>query len=157
MSYHYSINHQRKACPYSSLVHRLTEENNSPTGSCCKNAAACCILHTLCNFYQIESNPTVPQVVCSLWMHFNGNLILLYFIEMLPCTVSIMLWCSFFLSNLNSGEGVPYASATTSIIFLLYLLWKFLNEIFHSNSFIFYKYFDMLVIIFTTSFSTTKK
>ena len=57
------------------------------TGSCCKNAAACCMLHTLCNFYQIES---IPQFL-ELWpisMHFDGTLILLYFIEMLPCTVS---------------------------------------------------------------------
>ena len=57
------------------------------TGCCCKNVAACCMLHTLCNFYHIES---IPQFL-KFWpisMHSDGTLILLYFIEMLPCTVS---------------------------------------------------------------------
>ena len=56
------------------------------TGSCCKNVAVC-MLHMLCNFYQIES---IPQFL-ELWpisMHFDGTLILLYFIEMLPRMVS---------------------------------------------------------------------
>ena len=55
------------------------------TGCCCKNAAA--LYCTLCNFCQIES---IPQFL-KLWpisMHFDGTLILLYFIEMLPRTVS---------------------------------------------------------------------
>ena len=52
--------------------------------------AACCMLHTLYNFYQIES---IPQFL-KLWpisMHFDRTLILLYFIEMLPHMVSSSL------------------------------------------------------------------
>ena len=59
---------------------QLTEESSVP-------AAARTHLHMLCNFYQIES---IPQFL-KLWsisMHFDGMLILLYFIEMLPRTVS---------------------------------------------------------------------
>ena len=65
---------------------QLTAEESSLLVAACKNVAAC-RLHMLCNFYQIES---IPQFL-ELWpisMHFDGTLILLYFIEMLPCTVS---------------------------------------------------------------------
>ena len=56
------------------------------TGCCCKNAAALYCTHYAIYFYQIES---IPQFL-ELWpisMHFDGTLILLYFIEMLPRTV----------------------------------------------------------------------
>ena len=52
------------------------------TGSCCKNTPAC---------YVILPDRVIPQFL-KLWsisMHFNGTLILLYFIEMLPRTVSV--------------------------------------------------------------------
>ena len=59
---------------------QLTEESSVP-------AAARMCLHTLCNFYQIESIPQFLEL-WSISMHFDGTLILLYFIEMLPRTVS---------------------------------------------------------------------
>ena len=60
------------------------------TGCCCKNVAALYCTHYAIYFYQIES---IPQFL-ELWpisMHFNGTIILLYFIEMLPHTVSSSL------------------------------------------------------------------
>ena len=60
------------------------------TGYCCKNVAALYCTHYAIYFYQIES---IPQFL-ELWpisMHRDGNLILLYFIEMLPHTVSSSL------------------------------------------------------------------
>ena len=60
------------------------------TGCCCKNAAALYCTHYAIYFYQIES---IPQLL-ELWpisMHFDGTLILLYFIEMLPHMVSSSL------------------------------------------------------------------
>ena len=60
---------------------QLTEESSLA-------AAARMRLHTLCNFYQIESYHS--SLSCGpLSMQINGTLILLYFIEMLPCTVSV--------------------------------------------------------------------
>ena len=59
---------------------QLTEESSVP-------AAARMCLHMLCNFYQIESYHSSSS--CDpLSMQINGTLILLYFIEMLPRTVS---------------------------------------------------------------------
>ena len=59
---------------------QLTEESSLA-------AAARMHLHTLCNFYQIESYHSSSS--CGpLSMQINGTLILLYFIEMLPHTVS---------------------------------------------------------------------
>ena len=53
-------------------------------------AAARMCLHMLCNFYQIESyHSSLSHGPFS--MHFNGTLILLYFIEMLPHMVSSSL------------------------------------------------------------------
>ena len=56
------------------------------TGCCCKNAAA-----LYCTCYAIFLPDRVIPQFLELWpisMHFDGTLILLYFIEMLPCTVS---------------------------------------------------------------------
>ena len=63
---------------------QLTEESSSLLA-----AAARTWLHTLCNifFYQIESIPQFLELV-PISMHFDGMLILLYFIEMLPHMVS---------------------------------------------------------------------
>ena len=62
---------------------QLTEESSLA-------AAARTRLHTLCNFYQIESYHS--SLSCgSLSMQINGTLILLYFIEMLPRMVSSSL------------------------------------------------------------------
>ena len=50
---------------------QLTAEESSLLVAACKNVASC-ILHTLCNFYQIES---IPQFL-ELWpisMHFHGT------------------------------------------------------------------------------------
>ena len=59
---------------------QLTEESSLAA------AARTRILHTLCNFYQIESYHSSSSCG-SLSMQINGTLILLYFIEMLPRTV----------------------------------------------------------------------
>ena len=62
------------------------------TGCCCKNAAALYCTHYAIYFYQIESYHSSSS--CGpLSMHFNGILILLYFIEVLPCMVSISNFC----------------------------------------------------------------
>ena len=59
------------------------------TGCCCKNTAALYCTCYAIYFYQIESYHS--SLSCGpLSMHFNGTLILLYFIEMLPCTVSLI-------------------------------------------------------------------
>ena len=66
------------------------------TGCCCKNAAA---LHytRYAIFYQIESHHSSSS--CGLYsMHFDGTIILLYFIEMLPRTVS---QCTVYLLGLS--------------------------------------------------------
>ena len=57
---------------------QLTAEESSLLVAACKNVAAC-MLHTLCNFYQIES---IPQFL-ELWSAFNAfqwnnNFTLLY-------------------------------------------------------------------------------
>ena len=61
------------------------------TGCCCKNVAAhYCTCYTI-YFCLVES---IPQFL-ELWpvfTAFNGTLILLYFIEMLPRTVSNISW-----------------------------------------------------------------
>ena len=79
---------------YKSIVSTITERHvltlhlstanwRKLTGSCCKNTPT----HMLCNFYQIESYHSSSS--CGpLSMQINGTLILLYFIEMLPHTVS---------------------------------------------------------------------
>ena len=63
---------------------QLTEESSVP-------APARTHLHMLCNFYQIESIPQFLEL-WSISMHFDGMLILLYFIEMLPHAVSVTLF-----------------------------------------------------------------
>ena len=58
------------------------------TGCCWRNVAALYCTHYAIYFYQIESYH--GSLSCGpLSMHFNGTLILLYFIEMLPHMVSI--------------------------------------------------------------------
>ena len=58
------------------------------TGCCCREHG-CCLLHMLCNiFLPGRVNTTVPWVVVCFQCTFMDCLILLYFIEMLPCTVS---------------------------------------------------------------------
>ena len=82
------------------------------TGSCCKNAPSHYVI-----FYQIESYHS--SLSCSpVSMQINGTLILLYFIEILPRTVSITFYVtdilggkfcvlifSHFLLNLNGHLG----------------------------------------------------
>ena len=64
-------------------LHLSTANWRKLTGSCCKNAHA----HYVISFYQIESYHS--SLSCGpLSMHFDGTLILLYFMEMLPHMVS---------------------------------------------------------------------
>ena len=68
------------------------------TGCCCKNMAALYCTCYAIYFYQIESYHSSSS--CGpLSMHFNGTLILLYFIEMLPHMVSRSL-IGFFTATL---------------------------------------------------------
>ena len=73
---------------------------------------ACCTRYVI-SFYQIES---IPQFL-ELWpisMHFDGTLILLYFIEMLPRTVSrnirniLNQYSSSMKVNVNIGKSIEH-------------------------------------------------
>ena len=74
------------------LTHHLSTANcrrKLTTGCCCKNVAALC-----CTHYAIFLPDRVIPQFLELWpisMHFDGTLILLYFIEMLPHMVSSSL------------------------------------------------------------------
>ena len=80
--------YQSSDCPYSSLVHSITvEERAHYWAAAAQNVAALYCTHYAIYFYQIESYHS--SLSCGpLSMHFNGTLILLYFIEMLPHMVS---------------------------------------------------------------------
>ena len=70
------------------------------TGCCCKNAAAS-LLHMLCNiFLPGRVNTTVPRVVA----YYQCTLVELYFIEMLPRTVSCASSKIYWLYNNISYE-----------------------------------------------------
>ena len=72
------------------------------TGCCCKNVAALYCTRYAIYFYQIVSYHSSSS--CGPFsMHFDGTLILLYFIEMVPRTVS-----SWMPMNLFVRETVAY-------------------------------------------------
>ena len=74
------------------------------------------MLHTLCNFYPDRVNTTVPRVVGLFQMHFDGTLILLYFVDMATTYTYVPSWFDpstlpwrfgLCFPNVHNGRNVP--------------------------------------------------